>query len=226
MNNLIVKTLTSKDQDKVLDPLLNSQVNPIMCSLYAGGGHCDNPVRNTKKIDLWGPRGDKEEVGVNLCKVTKYYETDKKVIGYFNIGDTAATVKDVINKGSVYEFSGFFISDKYLEVENEKVIKVNKEITDATQKFLSECTNGEGANYTKAFVTFVPTNYMNYEFFKSIGAQEINCHNYKDILGENSINADRLQCKEGEEHFYEGGIEKVAMIMPVNEHIYTPHDEI
>ena len=179
---------------------------------------------NTKKINIWGRRGDKEEEDEKLCKVTKYYQNDKEVIGYFNIGDTASTVKDVINKGAVYEFSGFFISDKYLEKDNEKVIGVNKEITDATKKFISECTHGEGANYTKAFVTFVPTNYLNYEFFQSIGAQEINCTNYEDILGKNSINADRLQCKKGEEHFYEGGIEKVAMIMSVDEHIYRPHD--
>ncbi|MFQ3307584.1 MAG: hypothetical protein ACI8ZF_000840 [Candidatus Midichloriaceae bacterium] len=258
MGVVSINIINSKSGD-VLKDLLDSSKNPIACKDY-GKSHCDDEARNQKKIDLWGKRGD--EANGNECKLAFSIYYDDENIGFFNIGVTGNTVKDfssisfpsIVDKigyhipylkksfeSDVYESSGVFISDKFIENDF-------KYIGAEVKEHMIKCVAETG--YTKLIATFNMDHPYQDAFWKSVGAKEVTADNVEQVLGTPSLSMhparfrfedEKLQeCvawDKGDKVSFGSGwhdsnectqwIEKKMFVLDINdEHIAISHDDM
>lgn len=200
---MTIKIIKRNEESKnILEQIFNSANNPTFCASYGSGNHCDDDQSITKKLNLWGERG--EENAENACSVARivYLNDSDNPAALFNIGITGKfpTIIDKSNttEGKVYEFSPIFITEEYLP----HIIPVAISISDV----LRSCETSEG--YTKAFVSTNRDAPYQQDLFLAAGGIKLDENNYNDLLGLNPFHPERflfdnngqfLECKKWDE---------------------------
>jgi len=191
--SITIKPIKTDTESKyALSALLNSRSNPISCQAYGGGAHCDNEARTGKKVELWGGRGDKAQD--NECKLAFIVFYNKEIAAFFNIGvpGTPSTVKDKSSQsntyGEVYESSGLFLADKYIEGN------IFQEIAARVKEHVQKCS--ADTSFTKLIATFSTEHPYQENFWISSGAVKITGDNLLKTLGNNSLHPERFKIEE------------------------------
>ena len=185
------KIIKNNDESKnLLNQIFSSANSPKSCAIYGNGKHCEKGVEG--KLNLWGGnRGDDDTSNGNECKLARVLMIDDEPAVLFNIGvtGTSPTVIDrtIDPNGNVYEFSGIFIVDKYLDQK--------KLISDSIGSMANVCKADDG--FTKAFLTIKKEHPYQKDIFLGFGGKELTCDNYVELLGENSFHPERFKCEDG-----------------------------
>ena len=191
----------STESNNSLSIIFNAE-NEVACANYGGGTHC-NDEKVATKLRVWGGRNVEE----GSCARPSFIFNEEEEAGIFVIGFSGnpATVLDRSqNKvGSVYELSGLFLRDAFI---NEL-----EDIAPAVISFMSDCKAEEG--YTKAIVAFSPSHPYQEDVLSTAGAFKVTEDNIESILGINSLHPERFQFFEGQlqicSKWAEQGSEKV-----------------
>jgi|GEM_PF-3269313 len=160
----------------------------IACSYYGDGGHCDRSVAG--KVKIWGGR----DVQDSSCARPNFILDEKGIaVGISIIGFTGSTPTVIDNraetKGSVYEMSGLFIRDTFLNDLDAIAIE--------SKKFMEECKADEG--YTKAIATFSLSHPYQEDVLLAAGATKITAKNLEFELGNAPFHPERFQFSEADQ---------------------------
>ena len=185
----IVKNDTASKE--ALSSIFNATENPIACANYADGTHCTE-ARIDAKINIWGKRA--EGKAGDACMVARIVHVDGEPAAMFNIGATGSppTVIDKTHegtKGSVYEFSGLMVKDKFFQLDQG--------IARAVMNVLSTCKTDEG--YTKAILSIAKDSHEK-NFLIFAGGIELTKENITSQLGENSLHPERFKLENGQSY--------------------------
>jgi len=177
----------NQDSEELLKQIFDSTNNPISCKNYGNGNHCEKGVEG--KLNLWGNRGDNSDE--NDCKLARVIVINDEPAALFNIGlpGSSPTVIDrtIRSNGNVYEFSGVFIADKFLD-KKDSIVNTIGSIGDV-------CKADDG--FTKAFLTIKKDHPYQKGLFVEYGGKELTCDNYAELIGKNSFHPERFKCEDG-----------------------------
>lgn len=178
----ITNSTESKDN---LNIIFNPE-NEISCSIYGGGTHC-NEEKVATKVRVWGGRNVDEDscARPNFILTTEGVPVGISVIGFTGSKPTV-TDNRTENKGSVYELSGLFIRDKFLN-DLDAIAKT-------TKNFMQTCK--ADSSYTKAIISFNPSHPYQSELLLAAGAIKITSENLNSEFGENSFHPERFRFSE------------------------------
>lgn len=183
-----ISVLKTDDASKAALATIFDPVNEISCAAYGGGGHC-NPTRVTAKINFWGKRGDDAANSQDSCALAKIVYVDSEPAAMFNIGFSGNT-PTVLDKTTatphlVYEFSGIFIRDAFIN---------NTEVSVAVKSAIANCKAGE--QYSKVFTSFSIAHPYQKEFLVKSGAIELTTENIESLLGSNSLSPGKFKLED------------------------------
>lgn len=212
MTTVIKIIKNNQDSKELLEQIFDSTNNPISCKSYGNGNHCEKGIEG--KLKLWGNRGDNSIE--SDCKLARVITIDDEPAALFNIGLTGSSptvsdrtiyeyisipfVNDALNKieaflsnissyftkNNVYEFSGVFIADKFLDKKGS--------ISGAISNIANICKADDG--FTKAFLTTKKDHPYQKDLFIGFGGKELTCENYVELIGKNSFHPERFKCED------------------------------
>jgi hypothetical protein len=204
----------NQDSKELLEQIFNFINNPISCGSYGDGKHCEKGVEG--KLKLWGGRGDNgSESDCKLARVITI-DDEPAALFNIGLTGSSPTVSDrticeytsspfvngVLNKienflsnvsshyftkNNVYEFSGIFIADKFLDKKDS--------ISNSIGNMANICKADDG--FTKAFLTIRKDHPYQKDLFLGFGGKELTCDNYTELMGENSFHPERFKCEDG-----------------------------
>ena len=204
----------NQDSKELLEKIFDSANNPISCKSYGSGNHCEKGVEG--KLKLWGNRGDNsDENNCKLARViiiddepaalfnigltgssptvsdrTIYEYTSSSFVNNFlnKIENFLSNISSYyFTKNNVYEFSGVFIADKFLDRKDS--------ISGAIGNMANICKAEDG--FTKAFLTTKKDHPYQKDLFIGFGGKELTCNNYVELMEENSFHPERFKCEDG-----------------------------